>query len=93
MCCGGRRLTTQPDGIEVVVEDDGRGFQAAGKGHGIASMRRRAAMLGGALDVSGATPGARVTLRLPMSAAANRSADPGQAPDQVHRASDVAEHS
>ncbi|HEU4530306.1 MAG TPA: ATP-binding protein, partial [Steroidobacteraceae bacterium] len=79
-------LTRQPDGIEVVVEDNGRGLaESAGKGHGVASMRRRAAALGGSLEVGAAAPGTRVTLRLPVSGAANRSSATEQSPDQVHR--------
>jgi signal transduction histidine kinase len=80
------RLTRQPDGIEIVIEDDGRGLaEPAGKGHGVTSMRRRAAALGGSLEVGAAAPGTRVTLRLPVSRAANRSAGAEQSPDQVHR--------
>ena len=40
-------------GVAVGVSDDGRGFDAAAPqgGHGLASMRRRAALLGATLDV------------------------------------------
>jgi signal transduction histidine kinase len=88
------RLDRQPDGIEVVVEDDGRGFtEAAGKGHGLTSMRRRAVALGGSLEIGAAAPGTRVTLRLPASRAANRNSGKEQSPDQVHRPPEAAEQS
>jgi signal transduction histidine kinase len=88
------RLNRQPDGIEVVVEDDGRGLSGgAGTGHGLTSMRRRAAALGGSLEIGAAAPGTRVTLRLPVSRAANRNAGAEQSPDQVHRPADAAEQS
>lgn len=40
-------------GIRLVVNDDGQGFDpaAAREGHGLSSLRRRATMLGGVLDI------------------------------------------
>jgi signal transduction histidine kinase len=59
----------QVDGhLFVGVEDDGAG-RGAGRaaGHGLESMRRRAADLGGRLSVSDAEPtGTRVTAELPL---------------------------
>jgi ligand-binding sensor domain-containing protein/two-component sensor histidine kinase len=51
----------------LVVEDDGHGFDphAAGEGHGLRSMRRRAEELGGTLAVHSSPQGTRLTLTLP----------------------------
>ena len=77
-----------------MVLDDGRGLtNAAGKGHGLTSMRRRAAALGGSLEIGAAAPGTRVTLHLPASCPANRNTRVEQSPDQVHRPPDAAEQS
>jgi signal transduction histidine kinase len=60
--------------ILVSVDDDGRGFdagakdaeRAAEKGMGLATMKERARMLGGTLDISGrAGLGTRITLVIP----------------------------
>jgi signal transduction histidine kinase len=96
--CRGITVLARPDGhgdgIEVVVEDDGRGLaNVAGKGHGLTSMRRRAAALGGSLEIGAAAPGTRVTLRLPAACAANRNTCVEQSPDQVHRPPGAAEQS
>lgn len=57
----------------LVVEDDGRGLEAAGaeRGHGIEGMRERARLLGGTLE-AGTRPGGgfRVTAVLPTGAGA-----------------------
>jgi signal transduction histidine kinase len=48
------RLSSGPDRVELVVEDDGVGFDpAAGEsvGYGLAGMKERAAMIGAALEV------------------------------------------
>jgi signal transduction histidine kinase/ligand-binding sensor domain-containing protein len=49
------------------VEDDGKGFDplAAGDGHGLRSMRRRAEELGGTLAVGSSQQGTKLTLTLP----------------------------
>ena len=56
------------DGLEVLVEDDGRGMPHAGSaGVGLVSMRARAEELGGRLDVeSGPEGGTRVRAWLPV---------------------------
>lgn len=72
--------------IEISVTDNGRGIHSAGAGHGLASMRRRTAALGGELTFEDASPGTRVTLRLPAfsgNGAANRNTATGQSPDQA----------
>jgi signal transduction histidine kinase len=78
-------LTHTPDGVTLVVADDGVGMApeqldgASARGHfGVLGMRERAARAGGALDVVTA-PGAgtRVVLRLP--AVAER---PSERPDE-----------
>jgi PAS domain S-box-containing protein len=60
--------------LRVSVDDDGRGFdagamdakRAAEKGMGLATMKERARMLGGTLDISGrAGLGTRITLVIP----------------------------
>jgi signal transduction histidine kinase len=52
--------------VEVVVEDDGRGFDpaAATEGLGLVGMRERVELTGGRLDIR-SRPGTRVTARLP----------------------------
>lgn len=63
-------------GIEITVDDDGIGIApAAPAGRGLANMRRRAAALGGYLDVDALEPGTRVRLRLP-----GRAPGPDQSP-------------
>ena len=96
--CGGitvrARLVQAPDGIEILIEDDGHGFNApAANGHGLASMRRRASLLGGSLEILTAASGTRVMLRLPVNRAANKNADAEQAPDQVGHGGVAQEHS
>jgi len=59
-------------GIEIVVEDDGAGFDPAGAtaGRGLGNMHARAARLGGTLTLSAARGrGTRVSLLLPLSLA------------------------
>ena len=56
--------------LQVEVIDDGRGLDAGGTGLGLASMRQRAAELGGRCWVTAAQPhGTRVCVRLPCMAA------------------------
>jgi signal transduction histidine kinase len=58
--------------LEIVVQDDGRGFDAQalpptpGKRHGLGNMRRRAEDMGGSLTVESA-PGKGATVRLRVS--------------------------
>ena len=57
-------IAQRGDGIRVVVEDDGRGFDAEDVRHdalGVVGMRERVALVGGTLDVESA-PGAGTTL-------------------------------
>jgi two-component system NarL family sensor kinase len=64
------RLVATPDRVRLVVEDDGRGFDAAEGSedrHGLLGMRERAEMLGGALEVrSGPGEGARIEATVPL---------------------------
>ncbi len=77
--------------IEISVTDNGRGMQIDGTGHGISSMRRRTAALGGELTFEDAAPGTRVTLRLP--APVNRNAASGQSPDRAQTQGNLARQS
>lgn len=65
-------LEESPDGLRVIVEDDGRGFDPAAprdaSHHGVANMQARAARLGGRLQLeSGPGRGTRIILSLPLS--------------------------
>jgi signal transduction histidine kinase len=75
------RLSIEPRGDRLcfVVEDDGAGFDvdrtarrdAPDRGLGLTTMRERARMLGGMLEVdSGAGRGTRITLGVPVPASA-----------------------
>jgi signal transduction histidine kinase len=60
------------DSLVVLVEDDGRGREAApdGDGHGLVGMRERAAAVGGTLDTGPAAGGGfRVIAQLPLPGA------------------------
>jgi signal transduction histidine kinase len=62
------------NGLEMIVQDNGRGLPSfdGTAGHGMKSMRRRAAELGGSLEVGGGQgQGTRVVLRAPFES--NRS--------------------
>jgi signal transduction histidine kinase/ligand-binding sensor domain-containing protein len=64
-------LRAGPRRLVLAVSDDGRGFDpsSAAEGNGLESMRRRAAALGGTLEVDSAPGGGtRVTLSLPPRA-------------------------
>ena len=67
------RLSRGVESLTLVVQDDGRGVDAAraSEGLGLLGARERAAALGGTLDVQ-STPGAgvRIVLQLPLSAVA-----------------------
>ncbi|MFC7219565.1 sensor histidine kinase [Streptomyces polyrhachis] len=73
------RLTYGEDGVQLLVEDDGRGAGRElyeeggedGQGHGLIGMRERVGMVGGVLD-AGPRPGGgfRVTALLPLPWAA-----------------------
>ena len=63
-------LVATPERVRLVVEDNGRGFDASGipEGrHGIVGMRERAEMLGGTLEVrSGPGAGTRIEATVPL---------------------------
>ena len=63
------RLTTSDTGAELLVRDDGGGFDplaARGGGLGLDGMAERARLAGGALDLrSSRGAGTELTLRLP----------------------------
>ena len=66
-------LDYAPDGIDIVVDDDGAGLMAvrsAPSGHGLMGMRERVATGGGTLEVGprSSGPGWRVHARFPMGA-------------------------
>ena len=61
----------EPDGVRVVIEDNGGGFDVenalrAGKGHGLKNQQRRAQALGGTVDWMSGPAGTRFTLWLPL---------------------------
>src|SRR5918997_671889 len=64
------RLVSTPEAVNLLVEDDGRGFdpsQVPEGRHGIVGMRERVEMLGGALRVdSGPEGGTRVEAKVPL---------------------------
>ena len=63
-----------PNCIEVTVADDGKGFDSslharpAGSHLGLQSMRERAALLGGRLDIESGPQGTRIVARIPTEA-------------------------
>ena len=64
------RLRRDPEGLELTVSDDGRGFllDDAGGGLGISGMRERAMLVRGNLEIESDPPvGTRVTLRIPSA--------------------------
>ena len=65
------RVTRLPDRVEIIVQDDGRGFEPAeaSAGFGLTGMRERAVLAGGRLSVSSADGGPTcVTAVLPVPA-------------------------
>ncbi len=73
------RIEDRGGEAELVIEDNGRGLPEhpnRNEGRGLDNMRRRAAEIGGALDVGRAPAGgARVRLRWPLAAPAAAAAD------------------
>lgn len=73
------RLRQAGDEVELVVEDDGRGFMtsaAAQPRHGIAIMRERAASIGGTLNIESRSPrGTRLCLRFRPAQGAHTAED------------------
>jgi signal transduction histidine kinase len=66
------RIARVGDGLEIVVADDGRGFDAAAptEGFGVAGMRERAALMGGTLELGSSAAGTTVRAVLPDLGAA-----------------------
>ncbi len=66
-------LRFAPEWVEVLVDDDGRGFPAAAPvvgGFGLNSLRSRIELLGGCVEIGAREPrGTRVCLRVPLNAA------------------------
>jgi signal transduction histidine kinase len=62
-------LSEIPGGVELRIEDDGRGIPEGSEGgvagHGLANMRRRAAAIGGTIEFADNAPGLRISLILP----------------------------
>jgi len=60
------------EGVSVVVEDDGAGFNvgdesaSSAAGRGLTNMRRRAELLGGRIEIASGASGTRLTLHLPL---------------------------
>ncbi len=88
------RIRFDDRGVDVLIEDDGRGATAQlardggqdGFGHGLIGMRERVGMVGGTLDVGpGVNGGFRIDARLPLKPTRGRqpapaAADPAPAP-------------
>ena len=95
-------LRGRPGGVELIVRDDGRGFdpkafdpKAPRDGHhGIAGMRERAKLLGGSLRVeSRPGRGARVVARVPVQDVSAPEARGGAASDATNGGQAAAEAS
>jgi signal transduction histidine kinase len=83
-------LTGEPAGLELVVRDDGRGFdvdRASTNGLGLTSMRERVESVGGALEIV-STPGSGTRLRItvPIRAASTMMSEPDTRVSQSSRA-------
>jgi len=61
------KLTREPEGLQLVVEDDGQLTRPVRPGHGLTGMRERVTALGGELviETAGSTGGLRVRALLP----------------------------
>ncbi|MEJ0049295.1 MAG: ATP-binding protein [Rhodospirillales bacterium] len=53
--------------VYIRVSDNGAGFTGERAGHGLASMRRRAGIIGGSLDIQASPAGTTLNLLLPVS--------------------------
>ena len=55
-------VTVTPDQVQLVISDNGQGFEEPDKTSGLANMRRRAGLLGGTCSIESAPgEGTRVT--------------------------------
>lgn len=95
---GGTEITVSalldgPNEVVIRIGDNGRGMGERGVGRGLTGMQRRAADLGGSFELVSGTSGTRVTLRLPLARAPNRSAPDGQAPIRARLPADEPAHS
>ncbi len=61
-----------PAAVEIAIEDDGVGIDAARAGRGLGHMRQRAALLGGVLRVERRAPGTTVAVTVPGGPTAAR---------------------
>lgn len=71
--CATVLLKYDPTGVDIAVEDDGRGFDPASlgtEGHGLIGVRERVALYGGTVEVLRITTGTRLTARLPLAGGA-----------------------
>jgi signal transduction histidine kinase len=59
-------LSLSDDQVNVVIRDDGRGFDPELRGHGISGMRERAEWIGASLLIDSGADGTAVTIRLPL---------------------------
>ncbi|CAJ0858399.1 sensor histidine kinase [Ralstonia flatus] len=64
-----------PDGVRVIIEDNGQGFDVDralrdGKGHGLRNQQRRAQALDGSVEWASGPDGTRFTLWLPLARSA-----------------------
>jgi ligand-binding sensor domain-containing protein/signal transduction histidine kinase len=76
-------LETLPGALRLTVRDDGRGFDADAphEGHGLGSLRRRAAELGATLAIrSGAGRGTEIVLTVPLRPHVHAVAPPPREP-------------
>jgi len=79
--------------VEIRIADNGKGMSGPGKGHGLASMRRRADELGGTLAIESSATGTSVVLRLHIAVAGSRNPGIEQAPDRGLPSAPAASHS
>ncbi|WP_405624237.1 sensor histidine kinase [Streptomyces sp. NBC_00076] len=62
------RLRSVPDGVELLVRDNGKGLDGASEGSGISGMRERALLIGAALSLGPApVRGTDIRLRVPVA--------------------------
>lgn len=75
-------LSSRPDGVKLVITDDGRGFDPTEEGAGIRGMRERAILVAATLTIGPAPGGGtRLQLSIPRTAATELDLDLGFEPD------------